>query len=149
MQTKKFTSIHYYWNKWQKLFLHSKHVNLPICISVCKSCLVRYLEEHNTCPKCGILIHQSHPMNYIRYFLFFHFQVKKFEKSVHYLQCSSVSSPNLHYWCIMKYWRGCTLQMCLAFILRLCDQVKWGRGIKPANAIQTVLVESCFTFSKL
>ncbi|KAK3095844.1 hypothetical protein FSP39_019915 [Pinctada imbricata] len=31
----------------------------------CKSCLVKYFEDHNTCPKCGILIHQSHPLNYI------------------------------------------------------------------------------------
>lgn len=31
----------------------------------CKSCLVRYLEDHNSCPKCQTLIHQSHPMNYI------------------------------------------------------------------------------------
>lgn len=31
----------------------------------CKTCLVKYLEDHNKCPKCGILIHQSHPLNYI------------------------------------------------------------------------------------
>lgn len=31
----------------------------------CKTCLVKYLHEHNKCPKCGILIHQSHPLNYI------------------------------------------------------------------------------------
>ncbi|XP_006815559.1 polycomb group RING finger protein 3-like [Saccoglossus kowalevskii] len=31
----------------------------------CKSCIVRYLEEHNTCPTCGIVIHQSHPLHYI------------------------------------------------------------------------------------
>ncbi|KAJ8317444.1 hypothetical protein KUTeg_005348, partial [Tegillarca granosa] len=31
----------------------------------CKTCLVKFLEEKNTCPICGIVIHQSHPMNYI------------------------------------------------------------------------------------
>ncbi|KAK3585484.1 hypothetical protein CHS0354_003332 [Potamilus streckersoni] len=31
----------------------------------CRSCIVKYLEENNTCPTCGIVIHQSHPMNYI------------------------------------------------------------------------------------
>ncbi|KAJ8982815.1 hypothetical protein NQ317_010436 [Molorchus minor] len=27
----------------------------------CKSCLVKHLEENNTCPTCNIVIHQSHP----------------------------------------------------------------------------------------
>ncbi|KAL4231795.1 Polycomb group RING finger protein 3 [Mactra antiquata] len=31
----------------------------------CRSCLVKFLLESNTCPRCGILIHQSHPLNYI------------------------------------------------------------------------------------
>ena len=34
---------------------------------VCKSCLVKHLEDHNTCPDCQIVIHQSHPLNYISY----------------------------------------------------------------------------------
>lgn len=33
----------------------------------CKSCLVKHLEEKNTCPKCRIVIHQSHPLQYISY----------------------------------------------------------------------------------
>ncbi|WAR22560.1 PCGF3-like protein [Mya arenaria] len=33
--------------------------------SVCRSCLVKFLLENNTCPRCGDLIHQSHPLNYI------------------------------------------------------------------------------------
>lgn len=33
----------------------------------CKSCIVKFLEEHNTCPKCKIVIHQSYPMNYISF----------------------------------------------------------------------------------
>ena len=35
--------------------------------SVCKSCLVKHLEERNTCPNCDIVIHQSHPLNYISF----------------------------------------------------------------------------------
>ncbi|XP_074643819.1 polycomb group RING finger protein 3-like [Tubulanus polymorphus] len=31
----------------------------------CKSCIVKFLEEHNTCPTCKLVIHQSHPLNYI------------------------------------------------------------------------------------
>lgn len=34
---------------------------------VCKSCLIKHLEEKNTCPSCQIVIHQSHPLNYISY----------------------------------------------------------------------------------
>ncbi|XP_076042139.1 polycomb group RING finger protein 3-like [Oratosquilla oratoria] len=33
----------------------------------CKSCLVKHLEERNTCPTCEIVIHQSHPLNYISF----------------------------------------------------------------------------------
>ncbi|XP_003742770.1 polycomb group RING finger protein 3 [Galendromus occidentalis] len=33
----------------------------------CKSCLVKHLEEKNTCPQCETLIHQSHPLNYVAY----------------------------------------------------------------------------------
>ncbi|OQR77685.1 Locus-specific chromosome binding protein-like [Tropilaelaps mercedesae] len=33
----------------------------------CKSCLVKHLEERNTCPQCETLIHQSHPLNYVAY----------------------------------------------------------------------------------
>lgn len=36
-------------------------------ISVCKSCLVKHLEENNTCPRCGNVIHQSHPLQYISF----------------------------------------------------------------------------------
>lgn len=46
-----------------------KQYNLMIfkCISVCKSCLVKHLEENNTCPTCSIVIHQSHPLQYISF----------------------------------------------------------------------------------
>ncbi|XP_048518979.1 polycomb group RING finger protein 3 isoform X2 [Dendroctonus ponderosae] len=33
----------------------------------CKSCLVKHLEENNTCPICSIVIHQSHPLQYISF----------------------------------------------------------------------------------
>ncbi|CAG2103970.1 unnamed protein product, partial [Medioppia subpectinata] len=33
----------------------------------CKSCLVKHLEEHNSCPTCEIVIHQSHPLQYISF----------------------------------------------------------------------------------
>ncbi|GAB6031422.1 Polycomb group RING finger protein 3 [Chamberlinius hualienensis] len=33
----------------------------------CKSCLVKHLEENNTCPTCDIVIHQSHPLQYISF----------------------------------------------------------------------------------
>uniref|UniRef100_A0A182JJD7 Polycomb group RING finger protein 3 n=1 Tax=Anopheles atroparvus TaxID=41427 RepID=A0A182JJD7_ANOAO len=33
----------------------------------CKSCLVKHLEENNTCPTCENVIHQSHPLQYISF----------------------------------------------------------------------------------
>ncbi|KAK7595174.1 hypothetical protein V9T40_001607 [Parthenolecanium corni] len=35
----------------------------------CKSCVVKHLEEENTCPDpdCQLVIHQSHPLNYINF----------------------------------------------------------------------------------
>jgi polycomb group RING finger protein 3 len=32
---------------------------------VCKKCIVQYLEENTNCPKCDILLHQSHPLLFI------------------------------------------------------------------------------------
>lgn len=40
---------------------------IAVLFLVCKSCLLKHLEEDNTCPKCLILIHQSHPTQYISY----------------------------------------------------------------------------------
>lgn len=34
---------------------------------VCKSCLVKHLEEKKTCPTCENVIHQSHPLQYISF----------------------------------------------------------------------------------
>jgi len=31
----------------------------------CKKCIVQYLEENTNCPKCDILLHQSHPLLYV------------------------------------------------------------------------------------
>ncbi|KAL5269807.1 hypothetical protein ACHWQZ_G003320 [Mnemiopsis leidyi] len=33
----------------------------------CKTCIVKHLDEHNTCPKCNEVIHQSHPKEHIRF----------------------------------------------------------------------------------
>lgn len=33
----------------------------------CKSCMVKHLEDNNTCPSCQIVIHQSHPLQYISF----------------------------------------------------------------------------------
>jgi len=33
----------------------------------CKTCIVKHLDENNTCPKCNLVIHQSHPKEHIRY----------------------------------------------------------------------------------
>ena len=37
------------------------------CFVVCKSCLVKHLEDNNHCPKCNSIIHQSHPLQYISF----------------------------------------------------------------------------------
>lgn len=34
--------------------------------SFCKSCIVKYLRNHNNCPKCGTLIHKTNPLSTIR-----------------------------------------------------------------------------------
>lgn len=39
----------------------------PALIIVCKSCLVKHLEENSTCPTCESVIHQSHPLQYISF----------------------------------------------------------------------------------
>ena len=33
----------------------------------CKSCIVKHLEDNNTCPECDDLIHQSHPLDYVAF----------------------------------------------------------------------------------
>ena len=38
-----------------------------VFILVCRSCIVKHLEENTHCPKCEKVIHHSHPMNYLRY----------------------------------------------------------------------------------
>lgn len=43
-------------------------VSITECLhSFCKSCIVKYSEENRNCPVCGILIHQSHPLNYVSF----------------------------------------------------------------------------------
>uniref|UniRef100_U5EX59 Polycomb group RING finger protein 3 n=1 Tax=Corethrella appendiculata TaxID=1370023 RepID=U5EX59_9DIPT len=64
-----------------KLKTLNKHITCEICHgyfidattvteclhTFCKSCLVKHLEENNTCPSCGDVIHQSHPLQYISF----------------------------------------------------------------------------------
>ncbi|CAH8531453.1 unnamed protein product [Schistosoma rodhaini] len=43
-------------------------VSITECLHpFCKSCIVKYSEEKRECPVCGILIHQSHPLNYMSF----------------------------------------------------------------------------------
>ncbi|CAH8542789.1 unnamed protein product [Dicrocoelium dendriticum] len=43
-------------------------VSITECLHpFCKSCIVKYLQDKYNCPSCGILIHQSHPLNYISF----------------------------------------------------------------------------------
>ena len=50
------------------LTLHSPFALLACLLApVCKSCLIKHLDLNNTCPSCHIVIHQSHPLNYISY----------------------------------------------------------------------------------
>lgn len=42
-------------------------MNVCNTFPVCKSCLVKHLEENSTCPACDSVIHQSHPLNYISF----------------------------------------------------------------------------------
>ncbi|XP_055546686.1 polycomb group RING finger protein 3 [Wyeomyia smithii] len=64
-----------------KLKTLNKHITCEICTgyfidattvteclhTFCKSCLVKHLEESNTCPTCNNVIHQSHPLQYISF----------------------------------------------------------------------------------
>ncbi|XP_058835499.1 polycomb group RING finger protein 3 [Topomyia yanbarensis] len=64
-----------------KLKTLNKHITCEICSgyfidattvteclhTFCKSCLVKHLEENNTCPTCENVIHQSHPLQYISF----------------------------------------------------------------------------------
>ncbi|XP_055642612.1 polycomb group RING finger protein 3 [Toxorhynchites rutilus septentrionalis] len=64
-----------------KLRTLNKHITCEICSgyfidattvteclhTFCKSCLVKHLEENNTCPTCENVIHQSHPLQYISF----------------------------------------------------------------------------------
>jgi len=36
-----------------------------VCVAVCRSCLVQYLETENCCPLCGQLVHKTKPLDYI------------------------------------------------------------------------------------
>lgn len=34
---------------------------------VCKSCIVQHFEDSNDCPKCGIQVHETNPLEMLRY----------------------------------------------------------------------------------
>lgn len=34
--------------------------------AVCKSCIVQHFEESNDCPKCGIQVHETNPLEMLR-----------------------------------------------------------------------------------
>ncbi|KRX41873.1 NudC domain-containing protein 2 [Trichinella murrelli] len=50
----------------RKVLLRSlnPYITCYVC-KVCKTCLLNHLSTNVTCPKCEIVIHQSHPTNYI------------------------------------------------------------------------------------
>lgn len=69
----------------------------------CKSCIVKYLEEHNTCPKCHLVIHQSYPMNYISfdrtmqdivYKLVPHLQEREMKRQMEFYKKRGLPPPN-------------------------------------------------------
>lgn len=35
--------------------------------AVCKSCIVQHFEESNDCPKCGIQVHETNPLEMLRW----------------------------------------------------------------------------------
>lgn len=36
-------------------------------LSVCKTCLIKYLEEEDACPTCHCVIHHSHALRYVKF----------------------------------------------------------------------------------
>jgi len=36
-------------------------------LAVCKSCIVQHFEESNDCPKCGIQVHETNPLEMLRW----------------------------------------------------------------------------------
>lgn len=57
------TVFYYLFHSIVKLAL----ISASFYFTVCKSCLVKHLEDNNTCPTCTIVIHQSHPLQYISF----------------------------------------------------------------------------------
>ena len=37
-------------------------VDLVFCVTVCKSCVVKYLQSSKCCPQCGLKIHETQPL---------------------------------------------------------------------------------------
>lgn len=55
---------------WCLRFGEVVFIGLRFCFAfsiVCRSCIVKHLQDENICPTCKIVIHHSYPMNYIRW----------------------------------------------------------------------------------
>ena len=46
-------------------FLINQFLIILFCLLVCKSCLVKYLNDSNKCPTCDTIIHPSYPLERI------------------------------------------------------------------------------------
>lgn len=62
------THVKYYITCIRTLVMKPFRNTNVLLLLVCRSCIVKYLRQHNYCPTCKITLHQSHPMNYIRYY---------------------------------------------------------------------------------
>ena len=57
--------------EWSKIYrlkivYNIKLTNSWYFVSVCRSCLIKYLESSYNCPKCNTEIHKTKPLEYIR-----------------------------------------------------------------------------------
>ena len=42
--------------------------NVSLSFAVCKRCIVQHFEDSNDCPKCGIQVHETNPLEMLRYY---------------------------------------------------------------------------------
>ncbi len=69
--------------------------------SVCKKCIVEYLEENTNCPICDTLLHQSHPLLYIAH--------DRTLQSIVYKLVANLESDEIERQC--KYYRENNLEL--------------------------------------
>ncbi|KAI3385572.1 hypothetical protein SNEBB_008550 [Seison nebaliae] len=81
----------------------------------CKSCIVNHLNENNFCPNCDEIIHESHPMHYIRFDRTFQQIIFKLlptlerdelERQVHYYESNGMKLPQT----LEEEWRRCLME---------------------------------------